>query len=117
MNIDLTHCIEDFPYYASTLLKIKTVHAQLVSLNLNSPQQRLHVILDNMRLNRRLQRVIVLKARREGISTYCEARIFHASHLNENTDSVIIAHEKNPVGKSSICVSSTTTACLKNSGQ
>ena len=94
MQLDLQRCITDFPYYAKSLLKIKDINANLVPLNLNPPQARLHIVMDNMIQNRRLQRVIVLKARREGISTYAEARIFHCSHLNENTDSVVIAHEK-----------------------
>ena len=99
MQLDLQRCITDFPYYAKSLLKIKDINAELVPLNLNPPQARLHIVMDNMIQNRRLQRVIVLKARREGISTYAEARIFHCSHLNENTDGVIIAHEKDSGAK------------------
>ena len=93
-RLDIQRAITDFPYYASQLLHIKTTRAQLIPLVLWEPQRRLHRLLEGMRRAGRLQRVVVLKARREGISTYAEARIFHASHMNENTESVIIAHEK-----------------------
>ena len=68
--------------------------SQLLPLSMWEPQLRLHRVLEDLRTNNKLQRVVVLKARREGVSTYAEARIFWASHLNENTESVIIAHEK-----------------------
>lgn len=96
MKLNLQKCIgpENFPYYASKLLKIKDINAQLIPLTLNSPQARLHTVLENLRAVNKLQRVIVLKARREGISTYAEGRLFQASHMNENTESVVISHEK-----------------------
>ena len=93
-NIDFRRCATDYAYYAANLLKIKTKRAEIRPLLFNDPQVRLHKLLEHLRQQRRLMRVIVLKARREGISTYSEGRIFWQSHFNENTDSVVIAHEK-----------------------
>lgn len=93
-NINLQKCIHDFPYYSTGLLRIKDKNSQLVSLNLNEPQVKLQRVLDDLKSNGKLQRVIVLKARQEGISTYAEARLFHYAHLNENSKNVIIAHDK-----------------------
>lgn len=93
-TIDLDRCTWDFPYYAHNLLKIKDKASRLVPLTLNEPQVKLQRHLDNLKNTGRLQRVIVLKARQEGISTYAEGRIFHSAHLAENTKNIIIAHEK-----------------------
>ena len=93
-NIDFRRCATDYAYYAANLLKIKTKRAEIRPLLFNDPQVKLHQLIEHLRKQRRLMRVIVLKARREGISTYSEGRIFWQSHFNENTDSVVIAHEK-----------------------
>lgn len=93
-NINLQKCIHDFPYYSTGLLKIKNKNSELVPLNLNEPQVKLQRVLDDLQARGGLQRVIVLKARQEGISTYSEGRLFHYAHLNENSKNVIIAHDK-----------------------
>jgi hypothetical protein len=93
-NLDFKRCVWDFEYYASKLLKIKDQNQQLISLNFWSPQSKFHKVVEDARQNRKLLRFIILKARREGMSTYCEGTIFWLSHMNENTESAIIAHEK-----------------------
>lgn len=93
-GIDFTRCSTDYNYYATNLLRIKTINSEIKPLSFNAPQDRLHMLLERLHAEQRLMRVIVLKARREGISTYSEGRIFWRSHFNENTDSVVIAHEK-----------------------
>uniref|UniRef100_A0A6M3II00 Putative terminase n=1 Tax=viral metagenome TaxID=1070528 RepID=A0A6M3II00_9ZZZZ len=94
LHIDVARCMVDFPYYTASLLKIRPKKAGLIPLVLNEPQMRLHSVLEDLRQRSRLQRVIVLKARQEGISTYAEARMFWAAHFVENTRNVVIAHEK-----------------------
>lgn len=93
-TLDFRRCTWDFPYYAHNLLKIKNKESRLISLTLNEPQVRLQRCLDDLKAGGKLQRVIVLKARQEGISTYAEGRIFHSAHMAENTKNIIIAHEK-----------------------
>jgi hypothetical protein len=94
MNIDLQRAIIDYEYYASKVLKIKDQNQQLISLDFWEPQRKFHKVVEEQRRKNGLQRFIILKARREGMSTYSEGRIFWLSHMNENTDSCIIAHEK-----------------------
>ena len=92
--LDFKRCIWDYEYYAAKLLKIKDQKQQLLPLNFWSPQVKFHKLVETSRQAGKLQRFIILKARREGMSTYCEGRLFWASHMNENTESAIIAHEK-----------------------
>ena len=94
MPLDFQRCLTDFPYYAESLLKIKNKNSQLVPLALWPPQWKMHLTLEELVKRKRLQRIIVLKARQEGISTYSEGRMFWAAHMNENTECGIIAHEK-----------------------
>ena len=98
-NIDLARAFVDFPYYSANLLKIKDKDATLRSFELWEPQRRLHRVLEDLKKKGLLQRVIALKARQEGISTYTEGRIFHKAHFTENTKNIIISHDKDS-GKS-----------------
>ena len=93
-NIDMSRAINDFTYYAPNILKIKDKNANLVNFKLWEPQVRLHNVLEGLKTKGLLQRVIALKARQEGISTYTEGRIFHCAHFEENTKNVIISHDK-----------------------
>jgi len=92
--INLKRCITDFAYYSKNLLKIKNKKTQLVPLKLWEPQVLLHSVVQKLITSGQPLRIIVLKARQEGISTYTEGQIFWRAHLNENTNNVIIAHEK-----------------------
>ena len=98
-KLDLKRCVDDFEYYAANLLKIKTIDAELKPLVFNSPQQKFWKVLTDLRKTGKLPRIIVLKARREGISTISEGIIFHAAHFNENTEAVVISHEKDSGNK------------------
>ena len=90
----MAKALVDFPYYASVMLKIKDKNSSLVPFDLWPPQVRLQQTLENLKRQGKLQRVIALKARQEGISTFCEGRIFWTAHLQENTKNIIISHEK-----------------------
>lgn len=93
-TFDINRCTWDFPYYTANLLKIKDMDMNLSPLVLNMPQQQLHARIMELQSNNQLPRIIVLKARREGVSTYAESRMFHSCHFHENTDAAVIAHEK-----------------------
>ena len=93
-NLDFKRCTWDYQYYASKLLKIKDQNQQLIPFDFWSPQAKFHEVVEAARKDRKLLRFIILKARREGMSTYCEGTIFWLSHMSENTDAAIIAHEK-----------------------
>ncbi len=93
--------IKDFAYYAPQLLKIKTYYGpktqqveKIIPLNLNSTQLRLHYLFEKLLKEVGYVRIIVLKARREGISTYVEGRLFHKVVTNSFTHSFIIAQDK-----------------------
>ena len=65
-----------FPSYARKALKIITMQGKLEFLDLNLPQQKVHSVLGRQQDAGLPIRVIILKARREGVSTYVEGRFF-----------------------------------------
>lgn len=65
-----------FPSYATEALKIVTMDGALDPLVLNAPQMKVHSVLARQRNAGYPMRIMVLKARREGVSTYVAARGF-----------------------------------------
>lgn len=97
--VDIKRAINDYPYYAASLLKIKTKgdnkeRPMIKPFEFFPHQTEFHNRIAWNTKKCGLPFAIVLKARQEGISTYCEGRIFHSSHMNETTKSAIITHDK-----------------------
>ena len=100
-TFDISH-IKEFDYYARNLLKIKTnipgvdgqTTERVIPFIFNETQWKLHNLWEKLLQEVGYVRVIVLKARRQGISTYLEGRIFHRVHTNPNVHAFIIAHDK-----------------------
>lgn len=83
----------NYPLYAENFLKIRTKRGGIESFALNSIQKKLDEKLTELLRTRRRIRVIVLKARQMGISTYIQGRFYHrASHL-PGRQAYILTHE------------------------
>lgn len=74
-------------------LYIKTKDQQVIPLKLNHAQQIIYKKIQEARSNKKPIRIIILKARQEGVSTLCEALIFERTSRWQNTNSLIVAHE------------------------
>lgn len=109
-------CLENHEYYASNYLRIITDKEELVPLRLNSIQKKLHFLAEHIMVapDKRPQewydmlkpynseatltrahiniRANVLKARREGLSTYISSRGFRRFHLRPNVKGLTVAH-------------------------
>ena len=86
---------EDFSLFASEQVKIITKDAAtgFVPFKLNTCQE---IITE--KLNEQLQKIgkvraIVLKARQQGISTYCAGRVFWKTYFTPYSRSVVMAHD------------------------
>lgn len=85
----------DFASFAEEQVKIVTKDATqgFVPFKLNDAQKYI-----TERLTEQLQetgkvRAIILKARQQGISTYCAGRVFWKTYFNQHTRSVVMAHD------------------------
>lgn len=84
---------KSFELYAKYCLKVQTVEGELVNFELNEVQKVLQRIIKHIRENGRLIRLVILKARREGVSTWATGRFYWKTSMNKNRYAVIIAHE------------------------
>lgn len=82
-----------FRTYAEGCLKVQTKKGKLVSFKFNVAQDLLDRIVNEIIAAGRLVRVVVLKARREGVSTYVEGRFYWKVSFRENRYAATVTHE------------------------
>jgi hypothetical protein len=84
---------EDFPYFSEKILKVQTMKGKIVPFALNFPQLLLHDIIENYIKPKRLIRLVILKARRMGFSTYFSGRFYQRTSRVHNRYAAQITHE------------------------
>lgn len=84
----------EFTYYAPKMLKIRTKDGKLSDFNLNTMQNKIDATIERLKAEGKPIRIIILKYRQGGASTYTEGRIFHSTSMNTLTNSLIVAHEE-----------------------
>lgn len=67
---------DDFIHYASKCLKIRSKSGQITPFILNKPQTYIHEKVENQKREFGRVRVVILKGRQEGCSTYVEGRFY-----------------------------------------
>ena len=67
----------DLPYFAEHALKLRPKTGAVVPFVFNAAQLKLHEAIERQKTEHGRVRVVVLKARQLGISTYIAARLFH----------------------------------------
>lgn len=81
----------DLDLYSRSCLKIRAKNSELIALEFKDAQQRIHDKISHQRRTDGRVRVIILKARQEGVSTYTAARFFRALHLRQGVKAMVIA--------------------------
>ena len=86
---------EDFSSFAEEQIKIITKDASqgFVPFRLNECQKRITETLNKQLEETGKVRAIILKARQQGISTYCAGRVFWKSYFSPHARSVVMAHD------------------------
>ncbi len=79
--------------YIELVLYIKTKEKKIIKLRLNAAQNLIYRRIMKIKDQGRPIRFIILKARQEGVSTFCEAMIFENTASHSNVNSLIVAHE------------------------
>jgi hypothetical protein len=79
--------------YIKEQLKIKNQAAKTVPFELNVIQEKVDEVVKKLEDAGKPVRIKILKARREGMTTYVAGKIFHNTVTNVNIDSLIISHE------------------------
>lgn len=81
----------DLSAYSKTCLKIRAKNAELIPLEFNDAQRRVHSRISLQRRTEGRVRAVILKARQEGVSTYTAARFFRGMHLWQGIKAMVIA--------------------------
>jgi hypothetical protein len=84
----------DVPYFAAHALKLRPKSGPLEPFVFNAAQLKLHEIIEDQKKKTGRVRVIVLKARQLGVSTYAAARFFHKVIGHPGQRCIIIGHER-----------------------
>lgn len=92
-RVRLKQKIRDFDWYAPKFLRIRTKTGEVVPLEFNVAQKIVHERVRKIKMENRPVRIIILKARQQGISTYTEGLIFHDTATRKGRKSNIIAHD------------------------
>lgn len=82
----------DLPLFAKLCLKIRDKEQRLRPLVFNDPQTILHEAAEKQLRETGKIRLIVVKSRRTGASTYIASRGYHKSSLNSGVSVSIVAH-------------------------
>jgi len=79
--------------YVEGCLWIRTKDQRLIPLHLNEPQEQLFLLLVKLLESKKFVRVIIFKARQEGISTAIQALFFHYATTHPYTSGLTVAHD------------------------
>ena len=85
----------NFTSFANDNIKIITKDARrgFIDFKFNSCQEKITELLDDQLKQTGKVRAIILKARQQGISTYCAGRVFWKTYFTPHSRSVVMAHD------------------------
>lgn len=84
---------DDFPYYAKHALKIRTKAGEIRPLVLNKAQMILNDAAEAQMAAEGWVRIIILKARQQGLSTYVGGRIYFRVSQRKAAKGLVVAHK------------------------
>jgi hypothetical protein len=83
---------DDFPFYAKKCVKIRPKVGPVAPFILNGPQMRLQDVIDAQVKTTGRVRVIILKARQQGFSTYVHAWKYWKLSQHHAKKGIVVAH-------------------------
>lgn len=89
----------DLRYFSKNVLKIKTKDAKIKPLVFNQAQNYFHDLIEHQKKTTGKVRVIVVKGRQTGISTYVAARFYHKTSTSKAIGTFILSHESGTTDK------------------
>lgn len=84
---------DDYAFYASKCVKIRTKKAEIKTLTLNTVQQKLDEQVAKQYAATGQVRVIILKARQQGLSTYTSGRLYYRATQQKGKKGLVVAHK------------------------
>lgn len=91
-ELDRREALKDYATYSEKYIKIVDKQGEQISFKMNAIQQQINDKIEELRLQGKPIRIIVLKARQEGVSTYVQSRILFKTATSRNRNALIVAH-------------------------
>lgn len=82
----------DFTYYSTRCLKIRSKSGNVVPFELNKAQKHIHARLESQKESTGFVRAVILKGRQQGCSTLIGARYYHIVTHNKGMQAFILTH-------------------------
>ena len=82
----------NLPLYAEHCLKIIDKQGNLIDFKFNEAQTLLDEMINEQYSHHGRVRMLILKSRQTGISTYCQARGFWKTNTEQNQNAVVVSH-------------------------
>ena len=89
----------DFPFYSRWCLQIKTKEGALSPFILNRAQEYLHKKVEEQKNATGRVRVLILKGRQQGMSTYIAGRFYWLTTRNKGKSTFILSHQSDTTEK------------------
>lgn len=83
----------DLSYFSRHCLKIVNKSGEMLPLNFNRAQQTIHEKIEKQRREMGRVRVVILKGRQLGSSTYIQARFYWQTMFKANLSAYVLAHQ------------------------
>lgn len=95
MNIQTVHdrLQNEFAYFSRRCLKIKTKSGSIEPFVFNRAQEYFHDKVEKQKMRLGKVRIIVVKGRQQGLSTYIAGRFYHRTTRNKGISTFILSHE------------------------
>ncbi len=88
----LIKTLKDLPLFAKNFLKITDKDGNIINFEFNRAQRYVHERVQNQIARIGRVRLLILKGRQQGISTYISARFFHRVVTSKGTQAFILTH-------------------------
>lgn len=85
---------DDFVHYAAKCLFIRTKEGKIQPFLLNKAQMYVHEIAEDQKRRLGYVRILLLKGRQQGLSTYVGGRYYHNASHHKGTRAYILTHEE-----------------------
>jgi hypothetical protein len=83
----------ELPYYSKTCLKIISKEGEILPFVFNRAQEYLHKRIEEQKSWTGRVRIVILKGRQQGCTTYVQGRFFHKTQFRPNLSAYILAHQ------------------------
>jgi hypothetical protein len=84
---------DDYKFYAKHAIKIRTKSNEIKPMVLNAAQEKLHEAIEAQRATTGKVRIIILKARQQGFSTYVHGRMYWTLSQRKARKGLVVAHQ------------------------